>query len=98
MKIKDKYKDWDGASVWEEVVKYVISHTEITTVTGISFNATFVGSCIFLKGGTPGTKGLNAGNILPERTSSQPMTRYVDGKISTPEMSSLISKDSRLHS
>ena len=64
MKIKDKYKDLDGASVWEEVIKYVISHKEITTVTGISFNATFVGSCIFLKGGTPGTKRAERGEYL----------------------------------
>lgn len=64
MKIKEKYKDWDGTEIWEEVVRHVISHKEITTVTGITFNATFVGSCIFLKGGTPGTKRAERGEYL----------------------------------
>ena len=31
---------------------------------GISFNAKFVGSCIFLKGGTPGTKRAERGEYL----------------------------------
>ena len=59
--IKEKYKDWDGTEVWEEVVRHVISHKEITTVTGITFNATFVGSCIFLKGGMNCPKGSSPG-------------------------------------
>ena len=64
MKIKEKYKERDGAEVWEEVVRHVRAHKEITTVTGITFNATFVGSCIFLKGGTPGTKRAERGEYL----------------------------------
>ena len=67
MKIKEEYKDWEGTAVWEEVVRHVISHNEITTVTGITFNATFVGSCIFLKGGTPGTKRAERGEYLTRK-------------------------------
>lgn len=64
MKIKDEYKDFDGAMAWEVVVEYVKGHKEITTVTGKTFDATFVGSCLFLKGGTPGTKRAERGEYL----------------------------------
>ncbi len=64
MKINDRYKGMDGVRIWEVVVHYVIAHKTITTLTGISFNATFVGNCIFLKGGTPGTKRAERGEYL----------------------------------
>lgn len=64
MKINDRYKNLDGKAVWEIVVEYVKSNSTITTLTGISFNATFVGSCLFLKGGRPGTKRAEKGEYL----------------------------------
>lgn len=64
MKIKDKYRDLDGRQAWEMVVKHIIVNKEVTTITGISFTATFVGSCLFLKGGTPGTKRAEKGEYL----------------------------------
>ncbi len=63
MKIREKYKGMDGARIWEVIVHHVIANKRITTLTGISFTATFVGSCIFLKGGTPGTKKSREGGI-----------------------------------
>ncbi len=64
MRIKDKYKGLDGAQIWEVIVHHVIANKTVTTLTGISFTATFVGSCIFLKGGTPGTKRAEKGEYL----------------------------------
>ena len=64
MKISERYRHLDGAGAWEHVVHHVIVDKKVTTVTGISFNATFVGSCIFLKGGTPGTKRAEKGEYL----------------------------------
>lgn len=64
MKIKSEYKEFDGKQAWEAVVHYVIEHKEITTVTGICFNTTFVGSCLFLKGGKAGTKRATRGEYL----------------------------------
>ncbi len=64
MKIKEKFKMMDGAQIWEAVVHHVIAHKTVTTLTGIQFNATFVGNCIFLKGGTPGTKRAEKGEYL----------------------------------
>ena len=64
MKIRNEFKDINGAMAWEVVVKYVKGHKEITTVKGKIFNATFVGSCLFLKGGTPGTKRAEKGEYL----------------------------------
>lgn len=34
MKIRNEFKDINGAMAWEVVVKYVKGHKEITTVTG----------------------------------------------------------------
>lgn len=64
MKIKEIYKHLDGKQAWEKVVNHVLEHKQITTVTGIVFNATFVGSCIFIKGGHPGTKRADKGEYL----------------------------------
>ncbi len=64
MKIKEKFKMMDGAQIWEAVVHHVIAHKTVTTLTGIQFNATFVGNCIFLKGCTPGTKRAEKGEYL----------------------------------
>lgn len=64
MKIKDTYKGLDGTAVWNEIVRYVGSGKDIATLTGISFHARFVGSCLFLKGGRPGTKRAERGEYL----------------------------------
>ena len=64
MKIRKEFKDFDGATAWKVVVEYVKGHKEITTVTGKTFDATFVGNCLFLKGGTPGTKRAERGEYL----------------------------------
>lgn len=64
MKIRKEYCNWDGSRVWEEVVSYVKSHETFSSVTGIPYSATFVGSCIFIKGGTPGTKRAKEGEYL----------------------------------
>ncbi len=64
MRIKEKYQGMDGAQIWEIIVHYVIANKTVTTLTGIQFNATFVGSCIFLKGGNPGTKRAEKGEYL----------------------------------
>jgi len=64
MKIKEQYKDFTGAQAWEVVVHHIIANKVVTTLTGIQFNATFVGSCIFLKGGNPGTKRAEKGEYL----------------------------------
>ena len=56
MRIRPEYKNIDGAAAWDIVVEYVKSRGSFTSVTGITYSATFVGSCIFVKGGTPGTK------------------------------------------
>ena len=64
MKIKAGYKNIDGAATWDIVVEYVKSRGSFTSVTGITYSATFVGSCIFVKGGTPGTKRAVEGEYL----------------------------------
>ena len=64
MKINEKFKDFDGRMAWEHVVRHVENHDTITTVTGITLNVHFVGSCIFIKGGTPGTKRAEKGEYL----------------------------------
>lgn len=64
MKIKAIYRNLDGREIWETVVSYVNEHRSFTSVTGISYSATFVGSCIFVKGGKPGTKRAVEGEYL----------------------------------
>lgn len=64
MRIKAGYKNIDGAAAWDIVVEYVKSRGSFTSVTGITYSATFVGSCIFVKGGTPGTKRAVEGEYL----------------------------------
>ncbi len=64
MKIKEKYRAMNGSQIWEVVVHHIIAYKIVTTMTGISFTATFVGNCIFLKGGTPGTKRAEKGEYL----------------------------------
>lgn len=64
MKIKENFRHFDGKDAWEHVVSYIMTHDTVTTMKGISFNAKFVGSCIFLKGGTPGTKRAEKGEYL----------------------------------
>lgn len=95
MKINEKFKDFDGRMAWEHVVRHVENHDTITTVTGITLNVHFVGSCIFIKGGTPGTKRAEKGEYLTGRDLYLHMTRSEDGKTFIPGMSSRTSKDSR---
>lgn len=64
MEIRKEYLDKSGAKVWQIVVDYVKKHGSFTSVTGIPYSATFVGSCIFIKGGTPGTKRAKEGEYL----------------------------------
>ena len=64
MKIKENFKHFDGKAAWEHVVEYVKACGSVTTMKGITFSAKFVGSCIFLKGGTPGTKRYERGEYL----------------------------------
>lgn len=64
MKISDKYKEADGKAVWEIVVSHIKSESTVTTLTGITFEAKFVGNCLFLKGGRPGTKRAEKGEYL----------------------------------
>lgn len=64
MEIRKEYLDKSGAEVWQTVVDYVKEHGSFTSVTGIRYSATFVGSCIFIKGGTLGTKRANEGEYL----------------------------------
>lgn len=64
MKISERYKGIDGAQAWNIVVRHIIVNRQITTLSGITFNARFVGSCLHLKGGTPGTKRADKGEYL----------------------------------
>lgn len=64
MRICEKYKGISGREAWEIVVKHVIINMEIRTLKGITFTARFVGNCLFLKGGTPGTKRAEKGEYL----------------------------------
>lgn len=64
MKIQENFKDFDGRMAWQHVVGYVKANGKVTTMTGITFNARFVGNCIFLKGGVPGTKRFEKGEYL----------------------------------
>lgn len=64
MEIRKEYLEMSGADVWKIVVEYVRRHGSFTSITGIPYSATFVGSCIFIKGGTPGTKRANEGEYL----------------------------------
>lgn len=64
MKISEKHKGIDGMKAWSIVVDYVKEHEEIRTVSGLSLHVKFVGNCIFLKGGTAGTKRAEKGEYL----------------------------------
>lgn len=63
MYIKEEYIKADGKDIWNIVVDYVIKHGKFKSVTGIPYTASFVGSCIFLKGGS-GSKRANEGEYL----------------------------------
>ena len=64
MKISEKHQGIDGQKAWSIVVDYVKAHEEIMTVSGLKLTVRFVGNCIFLKGGTPGTKRADKGEYL----------------------------------
>ena len=93
MKISDKFKDADGKAAWEAVVRHVDSDSTITTVTGISFNARFVGNCLFLKGGRPGTKRAEKGEYLTSKDfiATYDIIRHWDN-IHTGNVKSLIKR------
>lgn len=63
MYIKEEYLHAEGKEIWNIVVDYVLEHGEFRSVTGIPYAASFVGSCIFLKGGK-GSKRANEGEYL----------------------------------
>ncbi len=64
MNIREEYRDLSGAEVWQIVADYVKANGSFTSVTGIKYSATFVGSCIFVKGGSAGTKRAEKGEYL----------------------------------
>lgn len=64
MKIKEIYRRMDGKDIWKIIVSYVKEHPSFTSVTGIRYSATFVGSCIFVKGGKPGSQRAEKGEYL----------------------------------
>ena len=64
MTINEAFRECSGEVIWQRVVAYVNEKKAFTSVTGISYSATFVGSCIFIKGGTPGTKRAEEGEYL----------------------------------
>ncbi len=64
MKIKEEYTCIPGEEIWKHVVSFVQENGSFTSVTGIRYSAMFVGSCIFVKGGTPETKRADTGEYL----------------------------------
>lgn len=64
MKIAENHKNLDGKGAWDVVVSHVRSNDTIRTVSGLELSVKFVGSCIFIKGGTPGTKRADKGEYL----------------------------------
>lgn len=64
LKIKNEFKGNTGEEIWNKVVDFINANHKFTSVTGIIYSATFVGSCIFLRGGTPGTKRADEGEYL----------------------------------
>lgn len=64
MRIAEIHKGIDGRQAWDTVVRHVMEHDEIMTVSGLVLCVKFVGNCIFLKGGTPGTKRAEKGEYL----------------------------------
>lgn len=62
--IVDCHKGITGEQAWALVVDYVRRHDEISTISGLILKVKFVGSCIFLKGGNPGTKRAKKGEYL----------------------------------
>lgn len=64
MRIKDIYKNCNGKEAWEIVIEHVKTNPVITTQTGMALDVKFVGSCIFIKGGNPGTKRAVKGEYL----------------------------------
>lgn len=78
MKIRKQYREMDGKDIWEIIVSYVKEHQTFTSVTGIKYSATFVGSCIFIKGGTPGTKRAKEGEYLTGKDFIEAYDRIKD--------------------
>ncbi len=78
MKIRKQYREMDGKDIWEIIVSYVKEHQTFTSITGIRYSATFVGSCIFIKGGTPGTKRAKEGEYLTGKDFIEAYDRIKD--------------------
>lgn len=53
-----------GAEIWDILVCHVQENRSFSSITGISYSATFVGSCIFIKGGKAGTKRSGEGEYF----------------------------------
>jgi len=49
---------------WNHVISHIEKDCLVTTMKGLQFNARFVGNCLFLKGGVPGTKRAEKGEYL----------------------------------
>lgn len=64
MHVKEEYRQFNAEQAWQTIVEYVKKNGHIRTVSGIELSAKFVGSCIFIKGGTPGTKRADKGEYL----------------------------------
>ncbi len=64
MKIRDEHISKSALEVWQIIVDYVIAKGSFTYVTGINYSAKFVGSCIRVRGGSPGTKRAGRGDYL----------------------------------
>lgn len=64
MRIREEFKEMTGEEVWKIAVSYVMEHKSFKSVTGVDYTAGFVGSCIFIKGGKPGTKRAEEGEYL----------------------------------
>lgn len=64
MRINEEYSGMTGSEIWPLIVRHVQDKGTFNSVTGISYSAVFVGSCIFIKGGRPGTKRADDGKYL----------------------------------
>lgn len=67
MKINAEYSGTDAGKIWDIVVGYVNRNRSFKSVTGIEYEAEFVGSCIYFIGGTPGTKRAEKGEYLTRK-------------------------------
>lgn len=64
MRIKNEYSDCTAQEIWEIVAGFVLDNGCFHSITGIDYSAKFVGSCIFFKGGKPGSQRAEKGEYL----------------------------------